>query len=43
MRVKGGEIGWWEGSLCERFVLRRLLLPIFKRQAGKARTSGVYL
>lgn len=41
--VKGGEIGWWEGGLCERFVLRWLLLPIYKRQAGKARTLGFYL
>lgn len=36
MGVKGGGIGWWEGGLCERFVLRWLLLLICKRQAGKA-------
>lgn len=36
MGVKGGGIGWWEGGLCERFVLRWLLLLIYKRQAGKA-------
>lgn len=42
MGVKGGEIGWWEGVLCERFVLRWLLLLIYKRQAGKAH-FGVYL
>ena len=40
---EGWRTGWWEGGLCERFVLRWLLLPIFKRQAGKARPSGVYL
>lgn len=34
--VKGGGIGWWEGGLCERFVLRWLLLLTYKRQAGKA-------
>lgn len=36
------ELGGWEGILCERFVLRWLLLPTWERQAGKARTSGAY-
>ena len=41
--VKGGEPGGGKVACVSAFVLRWLLLLIFKRQAGKARTLGVYL